>query len=297
MLSIVEHPPADALLRVAPSTRAVVSWNADAPSGGIALVVHRTDGTVSESLLYARWSEIERRSLDGTDAKTRIAIDVVRSDVPFAAIGIESTVALDAVAVATPPQSGTHARPIAQTAALDVPEISQYVRRAPLERGWCSAAALTMLLRFHGIDADVENVAGGVRDIAYGGTGNWSFNAAYAGARGLRAVVAYLCDLDHVAAFVDAGLPVAISIAWQPGELPGAPLQASDGHLLVVRGLEPTAVLVNDPAQPSIAVRYPRSALERVFRAHGGVAYLVAPRTQTAQLVALANAPGLAARP
>jgi hypothetical protein len=296
MLNIVERPRENPLLRIPPSMRAVVSWNTDAPSGTIALVVHRTDGTVSESLLYARWSEIERRSLDGADAKTRIAIDVVRSDVPFAAIGVASTVALDAIAVATPPPPGAHARPIAHTASFDVPEVSQYVRRAPLERGWCSAAALTMLLRYHGLDADVENVAAGVRDIAYGGTGNWSFNAAHAGARGLRAVVAYLCDLDHVAMFLEAGLPVAISIAWRPGELPGAPLQSSDGHLLVVRGLEPTAVLVNDPAQPAIAVRYPRAALERVFRAHGGVAYLVAPRARTAELVALANVPELAAR-
>jgi hypothetical protein len=163
------------------------------------------------------------------------------------------------------------------------------VREHPAERGWCSAAALAMLLRFHGRDASVAKVARAVFDSAYNGTGNWSFNVAHAGARGLRAYVAYVRGIDHVAAFIAAGLPVAISIAWRQGELPGAPLETSDGHLIVVRGIEPEHVLVNDPAQPSIAVCYPRAALDALFRAHGGVAYLVAPRSRSEDLVALSN--------
>ena len=105
----------------------------------------------------------------------------------------------------------------------------------------------------------------------------------------MRGIVVYLRGIDHVAAFVEAGLPVAISIAWNQGELPGAPLEHSDGHLLVVRGVEPEHVHVNDPAHPAIATRYPRTALDLIFREHGGVAYLVAPRERTAELVALAN--------
>ncbi len=291
MLTIVEHPAADALLRIDPATRAIVSWNSDAVAGAIGLIAHRVDGSVSPPLPYARWTPEERRSLDGADSKTRIAIDVVRSEVPVAAIGVESTVALDALAIATPCDGRTMAR--RRVDALDVPERSQYIARFPRERGWCSAAALAMLLRFHGLDAEVEGVAEGVRDAAYGGTGNWSFNAAYAGARGLRGVVAYLRGIDHALAFVAAGLPVAISIGWLPGQLPDAPLPSSDGHLIVVRGADPTHVLVNDPAQPAVAVRYRIDALDAVFRGHGGVAYLVAPRAHTTQLVALANAPGV----
>jgi hypothetical protein len=274
---------------VPPSTRAVVSWNAGAPSGGIALIAHRADGTVSEPLLYVRWSPEERRSLDGGDATTRIAVDVVHSEVALTAIGIASTVALDAVAVAVPPPPDARVTPRESTLLLRVPKLSQYQPKYPDERGWCSAAALAMLLRFHGADADVAAVARGVYDASYAGTGNWAFNTAYAGARGLRGAVAYLRGIDHVAAFVDAGLPVAISVAWNQGELPGAPLEHSDGHLLVVRGVEPAHVVVNDPAHPMIATRYPRTALDLIFREHGGVAYLVAPRERTAELVALAN--------
>ncbi|HWT06939.1 MAG TPA: C39 family peptidase [Xanthomonadales bacterium] len=289
MLRLIDRPGQHAVLRVPPSTRAVVSWNTAAPSGGIALIAHRADGSVSEPLLYVRWSPEERRSLDGSDATTRIAVDVVHSDVALTGIGVASTVALDAVAVAVPPPPDARVPARESTASLDVPKLSQHVPKFPDERGWCSAAALAMLLQYHGAGPDVATVARAVYDASYGGTGNWAFNAAYAGARGLRGLVAYLRGIDHVAAFVDAGLPVAISVAWNQGELPGAPLEHSDGHLLVVRGVEPAHVLVNDPAHPTIATRYPRTALDLIFREHGGVAYLVAPRARTAELVALAN--------
>ncbi len=290
MLRLLERPGHHALVRLPSSTRALVSWNGGSPAGGIALTVHRSDGSVTQPLLYVRWSPAERRSLEGADPKTRIAVDVVRSDVPFSGIGVTSTAPLDAVAVSVPPPRGARAVPRRWVAALAVPALSQTVRGHPEStRGWCSPTALTMLLRYHGVAADVAAVARGVFDTAYAGAGNWSFNAAYAGACGLRGVVAYLRGLDHAAAFVAAGLPVAISIAWRAGELPGAPLAQSAGHLIVVRGFEPGAVLVNDPAHPAVATRYERAALERVFRAHGAVAYLVAPRERTAELVALAN--------
>jgi hypothetical protein len=292
MLRLVEEPGQHAVLRVPAASRAVVSWNTAVADGALALIAHRIDGTVSEPLLYARWSNHERRSLDGADDKTRIAIDVVRSDVPLAGVGISSTVPLEAVAVAIPPPRGARAPIRPRVAELDVPALTQNVPAYPATHGrWCSPAALAMLLRFHGAAVDVPRVANGVEDASYGGTGNWAFNVAYAGRCGLRGVVAYLRGIDHVAAFVAAGLPVAISIAWERDQLPGAPLERSDGHLVVVRGLEPNSVLVHDPAHPEVATEYPRAALDRAFRGHEGVAYLVAPRERTTELVVLANDP------
>ena len=291
MLRLIERPATDALVRVPPSMYAIVSWNSDAPAGEIALIAQNADGTVSKPLPYVRWSPAKRRSESGSDSAARIEVDVVRSDVALVALGIASSAELDAVAVALPPEPAARVAACTATAQLDVPRISQYSAASPGERGWCSAAATAMLLRYHGVAAELAETARGVYDDAYGGTGNWAFNAAYAGACGLRGAVAYLCGIDHVAAFIDAGLPVAISVSWNAGELPGAPLEHSEGHLLVVRGVDGSHVAVNDPAHPSVATRYPRAALDRVFRAHGGVAYLVAPRARTAELLALANEP------
>jgi hypothetical protein len=257
VLRLIERPGHQALLRVPPATRALVSWNGNAPAGGIALAVHRSDGSVAEPLLYARWSPVE----------------------------------LDAIAVSVPPPEDARVAVRRRVAALDVPAFSQTVGGHPEStRAWCSPASLTMLLRYHGVNVDVATVARAVFDASYDGTGNWAFNVAYAGVCGLRGVVAYLRGLDHVAAFVEAGLPVAISIAWNARELPGAPREHSDGHLLVVRGFEPAAVLVNDPAQPAVVTRYDRAALDRAFRGHGSVAYLIAPRERSEELLALANA-------
>ncbi|HEX3464050.1 MAG TPA: C39 family peptidase [Candidatus Elarobacter sp.] len=289
MLRLIERPGHHAQLRVPPAPFAAVSWNTSAPSGGIALIAHRSDGSVSEPLLFARWSPAERRSFDGADGTSRIEVDVLRSAVPLQGIGVSSTVELDAVAVSVPPPPDARAARHVRTAELDVPRVSQYLTAHPNERGWCSAASLAMLLRYHGVETDVLDVVSGVFDTAYGGTGNWAFSMAYAGARGLRGAVAYLRGIDHVAAFVDAGLPVAISIGWAHGELPGAPLEHSAGHLLVVRGVDRARVLVNDPAHPAVVAAYPRAALDLAFRNHGGVAYLVAPRERTHELVALAN--------
>ncbi|MBV9409184.1 MAG: C39 family peptidase [Candidatus Eremiobacteraeota bacterium] len=289
MLRLIDRPGTHALLRLPGARRAVVSWNTRAVSGGIALVAHRSDASVSEPLLYARWSPHERRSLDGADAKTRIAVDVLDSDVPLSAIGVASTVELDAVAVAIPPPPDARTPVHTNAEILPVPKLTQYLPAYPNERGWCSAASLAMMLRYYGVAADVPTVARGIYDESYGGTGNWAFNAAYAGACGLRGIVAYLRGIDHVAAFVAAGFPVVISIGWTAGDLPGAPLDHSDGHLLVVRGLDLAHVHVNDPAHPAVATHYPRAALDAVFRACGGVAYLIAPRARTDELVALAN--------
>ncbi len=115
---------------------------------------------------------------------------------------------------------------------LDVPARSQYVM--PEERGWCSPASLSMIHAYHGIDVSVEETARAVFDRAYNGTGNWAFNVAFSGRLGLRGVVAHLQNLDHAQRLIERNLPLAISYSWRDGELPGAPLEHSDGHLAVL---------------------------------------------------------------
>ena len=75
-------------------------------------------------------------------------------------------------------------------------------------------------------------------------------------------------------------MPVIVSIAFGAGELSGAPISASNGHLLVVVGFTADGdVVVNDPAADSPAgVRrtYDRGQLERAWLdASTGTAYVI----------------------
>ncbi len=142
-----------------------------------------------------------------------------------------------------------------------------------------------------GVTASVDAVAAAIYDRAYKGTGNWAFAVAYAGAAGLAGAAAYLRDLVNVERFIAAGLPLALSMSWRAGALPGAPLERSDGHILVVRGFDTDGdVIVNDPAQPAVRHVYERAAFARAWLDHGGVALLVAPPERIDDLLRCANA-------
>lgn len=277
------------IVRIAPANEAIVSWNTRASVGAIDLAVYRADGQVSTWLPYVEFARDGRRSHSGGDDVARITTDIVRSAVPMVAIEVRSSVMLDAIAVSTPvppPASDT----TIDSRELEVPALSQYDAERPDERGWCSPSSLAMLLAFWGHARPLADVALAVYDEAYGGTGNWTFNTSFAGSLGLRAAVVHLAGLAHAATFVAAGIPLALSFAWGSDELPGAPLDHSSGHLAVLRGFTRHGhPRVNDPAQADLTTVYDRAALERVWRAHGGVAYAVVPPERSADLLRLAN--------
>jgi hypothetical protein len=172
---------------------------------------------------------------------------------------------------------------------LAVPARSQMVYPGGGEV-WCSPASLSMVMAYWSdksgkanLNQPVPTVARGTYDYVYGGNGNWPFNTAYASSFGLRASVNRFDSLGQVERWVAAGVPVVASIAWKRGELSGAPIPGSDGHLLVIRGFDLSGnVIVNDPAgRDDSQVRrvYRRDEFARAWFSSGsdGVAYLVYP--------------------
>ena len=150
----------------------------------------------------------------------------------------------DASSPADGPPSACGARGL----VLDVPPRSQLAFPEGA-RSWCSPTCVTMLLEYWErrlgcpLADPVPLAARLTWDSAYGGAGNWPFNTAYASSKGLRAFVAQLPDLHATEAFLRRGLPLALSIGWREGELPGAPLPASSGHLVVLRGFDDAGTL------------------------------------------------------
>nr|WP_253910617.1 C39 family peptidase [Pyxidicoccus fallax] len=188
-----------------------------------------------------------------------------------------------------PPDDGTAERSAWGT-VLDVPAYSQmlYPDKGPV---WCSPTSVTMLLDYWSrklerpeLRATVPEAADRTYDEVYGGTGNWTFNTAYASAMGggaLHGLVARLDGFAPVERLVAAGLPVSISIAYEEGELRGSPLRRLDGHLIVVKGFTPEGdVVCNDPAFPTdaaVEVTYPREQLLKAWRHSRGATYVLWP--------------------
>ncbi len=200
----------------------------------------------------------------------------------------------------TVPTSATTMR---ATRDLRVPRYSQMVHAGDYPQwnsggeAWCSPTSTSMILGFWDrlpSKRQYDFVPAGypqpwvvhatrfVFDYGYDAAGNWPFNTAYAGTRGLAAHVTRLRSLRGAEAYIKNGIPLVASIAFGPGELDGAPISSSGGHLLVIRGFTGNGdVLVNDPAAPTrkgVPRTYDRRQFENAWiPASGGVVYVVRP--------------------
>ncbi len=175
---------------------------------------------------------------------------------------------------------------------LEVPARSQMVYPDGGEI-WCSPTSLSMVMAYWAgetgspsLDQPVPVVAAGTHDYVYQGWGNWPFNTAYASAYGLEASVNRFSSIEQVEQWIEMGVPVVASIAWDNSygerQLSGAPLTWSDGHLLVIRGFDSSGnVVVNDPAgsdDSQVRRVYDRDEFARAwFSGSGGIVYLVYP--------------------
>ncbi len=291
MLAVARPEPGDeTLVRFGPTRDAIVSWNARALVGALELRANACDGRTSAWLPYVAFAADRRASLGGRDTFVRIATDVVRADVDIVSLGVRSQGELEAIYVSTPDYGAPSSIVALPALDLGVSPLSQYLAAFESERGWCAPASLAMLLAYRGYPVDVAVVAREVYDAAFGGTGNWAFNVAFAGTLGFRAAVVHLRDLAHAHAFLADDIPLALSIAWKAGTLPGAPLPSSGGHLVVLRGIDAMGdALVNDPAVDGVDITYPRDAFERAWLGHGGIAFAIVPAPLEATLLRLAN--------
>ena len=90
--------------------------------------------------------------------------------------------------------------------------------------GWCSPTSVSMVLGYWLKDGGpceprVRATVAGVYDWVFDGHGNWPFNTAYAAGRGLEAWVTRFRSLAEAEPWIAAGVPVAVSYSWKPGEL------------------------------------------------------------------------------
>jgi Peptidase_C39 like family len=304
-----------------PFTELVLSWNADTPPGTAIRIEARLHySPVDDQPEAGTWSAWRGLGHWGTtgpaatplprsgeaappdDPAVKVAIDTLRVGKGYEATAFQARVTLYGgaatpevylLAASTvhrrrPPASAEADPPLGRPVALPVPARSQLVEREEIAHDICSPTSVSMVLQFYGIDRPTEEVAQGVYDHGAEIYGNWPFNTAYAARHGLQAVVRHFGTLGEVERELHQGHPVIISVAFEPGELPEAPIPRTNGHLLVVTGVDAAGdFLVNDPAAhphkgQAITRTYGRENLRRVFLGHGGVGYVLEPLPSTA---------------
>ena len=275
----------------------------------------RGDGSFRRTSLGAQSDDLARVATDtwvatyGGFTSWQLRVRLLRkagtSLTPFVGTVGAMTSALPAV------DSVTTSRPgVARGLVLDVPRFSQMVHAGEYPQyggggeAWCSPTSTSMVLAYYKklppsseyawvrksyVDRAVDHAARMTFDHGYDGTGNWSFNTAYAARYTGNAFVTRFASLRALEPMIRAGIPVVTSITFSRGQLPGAPVGASNGHLVVVVGFTSTGdVVVNDPASRTRAgVRrtYDRGRFENAWlqryptssglRGSGGLAYVI----------------------
>lgn len=301
--TILVSPPIEPGIQV---REVIPSWNASSP-GASAI---RTSIRAKVGERWTRWFEFgdwaldparhARESVPGQkDPDGRVDTDTLILAQPPSILEMRVTLIADAdgaqprvrfagiaLSDATPLSADLPPNRQAWGRVLDVPERSQVVYPEG-RNSWCSPTSTSMILAYWGqtrhraelSNLDVPEVARGVNDPKWPGTGNWAFNMAYAGAMpGLRAYVVRLSDPSELEDWIVAGYPVAISVSYD--YLRGREKRrASDGHLVVCRGFtEKGEIVVNDPGTRSPIRRvFPRQDLIKGWGHSRFTAYVILP--------------------
>jgi hypothetical protein len=190
---------------------------------------------------------------------------------------------------------------VASGRSLAVPGYSQMIHEGHYPEydaggeAWCSPTSVSMVLgsldrlpsarEYSWVpdghpDPYVDHAARSQFDYGYDGAGNWSFSAAYAATRADSAFVTRLRSLREAERFIQAGIPLVASVKFGPGELTGAPISSTEGHLLVIVGFTGTGdVVVNDPAakrNSGVPHVYDRGEFENAWvPKSGGLVYVI----------------------
>ncbi|MGH7314256.1 MAG: C39 family peptidase [Candidatus Rokuibacteriota bacterium] len=169
------------------------------------------------------------------------------------------------------------AEPVA-SARLDVPALSQMREGGALGARVCSPASVAMVLAYWGADDSVARLAAEMFHPALDIYGVWPAGICAAGRRGVLGYLLRFPDWAAARWCLDRGLPIIASVRYAAGELVGAAVEETPGHLLVLTGYEGEEVLVNDPAAldtASVPRRYRLAHLTRVWLERAGVGYVL----------------------
>jgi hypothetical protein len=173
---------------------------------------------------------------------------------------------------------GSEAPVASGSARLAVPPLSQMEQDAAIRHRICSPTCVAMVLGYHGHPVAVAELAREMFQPELDLYGVWPAAIRAASRRGVGGYLLRFPDWAAAAWCLERGMPVIASVRYGAGELAGAAIGETSGHLLVLTGYDGGDVFVNDPAAPrasEVARRYRLDELRRVWLARSGMGYVL----------------------
>jgi hypothetical protein len=166
----------------------------------------------------------------------------------------------------------------AKAVMLAVPPESQMEQAANVRHRVCSPTSLAMVLGYWGVKTAVSALAAAALHPGLDLYGVWPAAVHVAGRHGVAGYLLRFPDWAAAAWCLERGIPIIASVRYATGELSGAAVAATEGHLLVLTGRDGDEVLVNDPAAATrgeVSRRYPLSEIRSVWLDRTGVGYVL----------------------
>ena len=164
------------------------------------------------------------------------------------------------------------------SARLVVPAVSQMEEDAAIRSRICSPTCVAMVLAYYGARVAVADLAREIFQPDLDIYGVWPAAVCAAGRHGIAGYLLRFPDWSAAEWCLAQGMPIIASVRYGAGELTGAAVSGTPGHLLVLTGHADDAVFVNDPAAPTasgVSRRYRLDELRRVWLERAGVGYVL----------------------
>ncbi|MFZ4576423.1 MAG: C39 family peptidase [Phycisphaerales bacterium] len=276
-------------LESGPFSEAVPWWNLDLPDGKRASVWLRPGTKGDGAMRWGPWMAaggVNAGSSSPSAPPWRIDVDTLVGPADAYEIRVESEGVVRGGVVgltASGPQRETITASCGSRVEISVPFASQKTDDPSLAGRLCSPTSVAMVLAYYGEQHGVSEVAAAAHDPSADIYGNWPMNlqAAYRLSGGkLRAEFRRFSGFAALRDLLERGTPVVISVR---GSIRGAPYSPTEGHLLVVTGMNARGdLLVNDPAFANAAAgcrcyRWEDLAVAWLVNAKG-TAYVITPR-------------------
>jgi hypothetical protein len=161
---------------------------------------------------------------------------------------------------------------------LPVPQKSQMVASKQIRDRICSPTSISMVLDYYRKKSSIIDLSKLTYNKQHDMYGLWPAGIWAASRYGLLGYIYRFSHWQEVVWLLTKEIPVIASINYDEGELTGAPMNKTPGHLVVIKGIGNNYVVVNDPAAPdeeSVEREYDLNQFSQHWLRKKGIGYVL----------------------